>query len=560
MSNVRVAFTPQEDMTIEQARSNQHLVGHQEIKCHIIFDIKMDGKFTRKARFVAGGHTTEPPAAITYSSVVSRDSVRIAFTIAALNDLEVMSCDIGNAYLNAPCREKIWCIAGREFGSDQGKVMKITRALYGLKSSGASWRAMLATTLNDLEYIPSKSDPDVWIKAMTKPNGDDYYAMILVYVDDILHFHHEPEKLMSQLEQHYRLKDKAEAPERYLGANIERVQLSDGTNAWSMSSHEYLKNSIENLEKDLQNGNLPPLSKFGKRSGERPFPKEYRPEMDVSPELNDESGNKYLQLIGILRWGIELGRIDIITEVSVLSQHQCNPREGHLEAAYRIFWYLKCSLKKKNMGRIVFDGSPPFVDESIFNYSPKEHWQDFYQDAEEQLPPNMPEPRGKDVTVGCYVDADHAGNLATRRSHTGIILYVNNTPVIWFSKRQNTVETSSFGSEFVALRIAVEMIEALRYKLRMFGVPIRGPTDTFCDNKSVVTNASIPSSTLSKKHNSICYHRVREAQAAGTVRIGWIEGEYNKADIATKTTLDTGRRYALSNSIFDNTCTLVELD
>ena len=162
------------------------------------------------------------------------------------------------------------------------------------------------------------------------------------------------------------------------------------------------------------------------------------------------------------------------------------------------------------------------------------------------------------MRCGCYVDADHAGNLMTRRSHTGIIIYLNNTPVIWYSKRQNTVETSSFGSEFIALRIAVEMNEGLRYKLRMFGVPISGPTDIFCDNKSVVTNASIPSSMLGKKHNSICYHRVRESQAARTIRVGWIQGEYNKSDIATKTTLSTGRRYNLSNSIFNNNNVIIE--
>jgi hypothetical protein len=81
----------------------------------MIFDIKMDGNFTRKARLVAGGHTTVAPASITYSSVVSRESVRLAFAIAGLNDLDVYAADISNAYLYAPCREKIWTVAGPEF-------------------------------------------------------------------------------------------------------------------------------------------------------------------------------------------------------------------------------------------------------------------------------------------------------------------------------------------------------------------------------------------------------------------------------------------------------------
>ena len=100
---------------------------------------------------------------------------------------------------------------------------------------------------------------------------------------------------------------------------------------------------------------------------------------------------------------------------------------------------------------------------------------------EEVLPPDMPEPRGKSVVMTCFVDADHAGCKETRRSHTGVLIFVNRAPILWFSKRQSTVETSTFGSEIVALRIAIEMIQGLRYKLRMFGVPIDGPANIFCD-------------------------------------------------------------------------------
>ena len=76
--------------------------------------------------------------------------------------------------------------------------------------------------------------------------------------------------------------------------------------------------------------------------------------------------------------------------------------------------------------------------------------------------------------MSAFVDANHAGNVVTRRLHTGIIIYVCNAVIIWYSKRQNTVEVATFGSEFVALRICKELIVGLRYKLRMFGVPIEG--------------------------------------------------------------------------------------
>ena len=80
--------------------------------------------------------------------------------------------------------------------------------------------------------------------------------------------------------------------------------------------------------------------------------------------------SRYLQLIGVLRWAIELGIIDIMTEVSVLSQHQCQPREGHLVAVYRVIWYLKCNLKEIS-GRIVFDSKIPDIDEQLFHPSDK---------------------------------------------------------------------------------------------------------------------------------------------------------------------------------------------
>ena len=123
------------------------------------------------------------------------------------------------------------------------------------------------------------------------------------------------------------------------------------------------------------------------------------------------------------------------------------------------------------------------------------------------------------MSTHCFVDADLAGNLITRRSQTGVLIFCNRAPVIWHSKRQNSLESSTFGSEIMALKNTIELIEALRYKLRMFGVTIEGLTNIFCDNEAVYNNFSIPESTLRKKHHSISYHRNREAVAAMTCRI-----------------------------------------
>ncbi len=250
-------------------------------------------------------------------------------------------------------------------------------------------------------------------------------------------------------------------------------------------------------------------------------------------------------MIGILRWAIELGRLDIFVEVSQLSQHQALPRCGHLEALYHIFAYLK---KHENGARIVFDPKTPCIDGRVFNSNAD--WRDFYGDVCEELPPNITESKGNVVNISCFVDANHAGNVITRRSHTGIIIYVQNAPIIWFLKRQNTVESSSFGSEFVALCAAKDMLVVLRYKLQMFGVPIDGPANVFCDKNGVVKNTTIPESMLAKKHNAINFHAVREAVAAKIIRVGKEDGMTNLADLFTKAlTADQRQAYVDTSCI-----------
>ena len=231
--------------------------------------------------------------------------------------------------------------------------------------------------------------------------------------------------------------------------------------------------------------------------------------------------------ISILRWAVELGRIDIYVDVAMLSQHLVHPRQGHLEAVYDIYSYLK-SHERSTM---VFDDALVTNSQADF---PTFDWTDFYGNVTEAIPSNAPEPRGNPVQMTAFVDANHAGNQVTRRSHSGILIYCNSAPIVWYSKAQATVETSTFGSEFVALRIATELIEALRYILRMFGIPLEGPINVLCDNKSMVDNSTIPSLTLKKKHNAICDHRVREAVAAKVIQIAHIPTGQNLADMFTK--------------------------
>ena len=130
------------------------------------------------------------------------------------------------------------------------------------------------------------------------------------------------------------------------------------------------------------------------------------------------------------------------------------------------------------------------------------------------MPPKLPKARGRQVSTTAFVDSSHAANKVTRKSHTGYIIFINRVPIIWYSKRQNGVESSAFSSVLVAAKTCVEHISATRYKLRMFGAPLDGPTNVLCDNENVVKNSSRIDSTLHKMHVSIAYHAVRWAVAA----------------------------------------------
>ena len=300
-----------------------------------------------------------------------------------------------------------------------------------------------------------------------------------------------------------------------------------------MGSETYTTQAIKNLKKRMEKEGYEYNKKLSDidYSPKQPFSSlSYRPEIDVSDHCSDSQTQFFQNLIGILRWTVELGRIDIAFEVSILSRYLAQPRTGHFVQALHIFKYL--DLHKAN--DLAFDPAYHDVEDPELVKARISAMKDMYPDAVEDLPPNAPPPRGNPVEINCFVDSDHAGDKITRRSQTGILLYLNSAPIIWYSKRQATVESSTFGSEFVALRVASELVISLRYKLRMFGIPIVGPTTVFCDNEAVYTNATFAESTLKKKHNSICFHRVRECVAAAILIVHKVDTKFNLSDILTK--------------------------
>ncbi len=300
----------------------------------MIFDVKMED-FSQKARLVAGGHMTDVPPTVTYASVVLHEMVCIALTTAVLNALKVMAADIMNADITAPNKEKIWTLLSLEFGKDKGSKAIVVRALYGLKSAGAAFRSHLADCMREFGYEPNKADPDLWMKVCTRIWAEALKSITCtyLYVDDILCIHNDPNSVLSQIDKYFLLKPESVGePDVYLGAKLKLMQLENGAWAWGMSTSKYVQEAVQNCKKYVEE-NLPKLYKLT-RLVHNPFPTDYRPELDTTPELPPEHASYYPSLMGRYRWMIDLGRVDICTEVSMLSSHMALPHQDTWKLPY----------------------------------------------------------------------------------------------------------------------------------------------------------------------------------------------------------------------------------
>ena len=204
--------------------------------------------------------------------------------------------------------------------------------------------------------------------------------------------------------------DKIVRPKVYLGAQLDTMTV-DGFDGWTMSSQKYVKAAIDNMEEVLAKTSQRLLTKCG-----TPLKSGYRPKLDMSPELKQDGLQRYQVLIGMLPWAVELRRVDVLLETALMSTHLALPQWGHLEQLYHIFGYLKAHPKCN----LFLDLQHPKVDERAFK---EYNWYNFYQDAKEWLPSDMPPPQGRPVSTHCFVDSDHAGDKVTCRSQTGILIF-----------------------------------------------------------------------------------------------------------------------------------------
>jgi hypothetical protein len=326
-----------ESSEIERKQINEHktfrlptkdddLSECQMTPCHVMHDVKFDGR--QKARLVAGGNWTVAPKEDVCSGAIGMDSVCLAFSLAAMHNLDVCAADVGNAFLCGKTKEKVMIKAGPEFGKDKGKILIVNKGLHGLKSSAALFHEHLAAKLRKMGFKKLRTDLDLWC---CKKNG--HYAHIATCVDDLLAFSKEPMKLIKTTKEDYVLKGVG-VLECYLGGNIEEVSnpklLEKGIQTVLLA-----KTCVHNVLRKLEN--MFDSGPFKKCS--TPMMELHQPELHDAPVLNAVNHSKHWAMIGSANWVIALGRLDVAHATNALARHSMAPREGHLIAMKRLFGF-----------------------------------------------------------------------------------------------------------------------------------------------------------------------------------------------------------------------------
>jgi len=321
---------------------------------------------------------------------------------------------------------------------------------------------------------------------------------------------------MSQIEQQFDVRNKEDSPSCYLGNFYKR----DDKGNIHVSSTKHIKEVLRQFAK--QCGEV--------RKQSIPVRTAKHPETDQSSCLNAEETQQFQHIIGVCQWLVVAGRFDINHAVSSLSRFSIAPQKRHLELAREIMGHLRKNPKRRHW----INPLPPNVPSDCEVIAIKEDFGYQHSCFQEEIDPRFPTPLSSELEITIFVDADHGHDKVTGRSIAGLLRFVGSTPVMWSSKRQSSMQTSTFRAEFTALKKAVEEATAIRYCLRSMGVKVEKPTPICVDNMSVVLNASNPGSTLNKKAIMLLRHCTREHVANDAIEIRKIESEQNCSDPMTK--------------------------
>ena len=489
--------------------------GFQKMNVHFVFDCKSDG--TYKARLCANGNRVDSTGVESSMTVIQTHHSRALMAVGRRNGQRIWCSDLAAAYLHAVTEERVFFQCGPEWGPEyEGRNAIVQKCVYGLVGSGAGFHKHVFEQMHRLGFKPSEADADIWYRL---DETNEVYDYVGFYSDDYLTISHHPDKIAKEIANLFTVKTAGPlGGGSYLGADVDLVGED-----YYCSAGSYIKEAIERLKREMV------LAEAPRHTPVTPVPGDHHPELDDSELLGTDEHRLYMRLIGTLNWIVLVGRFDIAFATSSMARFSSAPRATHLADVKKIFAYLDAY---PDLAVRIDPRDPVYMKEQPVSQTAELHQKFPY--AAEELSSRMPVPKGAELPLTVYVDADHGDDRETRRSRTGLIAFLGRTPIMAKSKRQTSVETSTFSAEFNAARTGAETIIGLRFFLRSIGVPVTKPSRMMGDNEGCVTNATAFKSSLQKKHVAISFLRTREAIATGALTFEHVATNENLADVFTK--------------------------
>ena len=464
--------------------------GRKAIGSKWVFKIKRnaDGSVERyKARLVAKGYDQKEGIDYneTFAPVVNGKSIRVVFTLAAMNDWEIDHLDVKTAFLNADIKEEVYTEQPEGY-KEEGKehmVCRLNKTLYGIKQAPNEWNNEINGCIVSLGFSRCVSDTCVYVKR--SKTGKPMF--ILLFVDDLVPVYAGDDKsewtaVKQQLMTRYKMTNKGSI-RMLLGMKVERDRMK---RTITLTQEAYVNKMLKVFGMEQCKPTATPMDKNKLTKDDCPQTQEEQNEMRNIP---------YKELVGSLLYASITTRPDIAYAVNQVSRFMSNPGMKHWQACKRILRYLKRTTK---IGLILNGG-----------------------EQNQQL-------------LSAYSDADWAGDTDDRKSTTGMVVMMNGSVVSWMSKKQTTVALSTAEAEYMALGGTIQEIKWIKSLLGELGVLVKEPITIWCDNQAAIAISKNNVNHNRTKHIDIKHHFVRDAVKDKQVKIDWISTSEQVADVLTK--------------------------
>jgi hypothetical protein len=450
-----------------------------------VFNIKknLDGSIDRfKARLVARGFSQKYGVDYfdTFSPVLNKETFRFLLCIAAHCDYSIQTMDVSTAFLNGSLDTDIFMEIPEGFdvaGVNSNKVLKLKKSLYGLKQAPLAWYKELETFLLSIDFVKATGiDPCLFLL-----KDKELVLYLLVYVDDLLIISNSEvfsSRFKAKLQQRFKVRDLGDV-DQYLKMRITR----DRSRKTIMIDQQHYIESI--------------LEKFNlSNCRDKPTPGIPNSRLSVNPDdIICDSDTPYRECVGALIHLMTNTRPDISFAVHEVCRYFDKPTETHWKAVKRILRYLKAT---KNL-KLIIDGNKPIVP------------------------------------VG-YADASFADNdSSSRKSTTGIVFMLCGVPIVWHSKKQTLVTTSTAEAEYVAISTCSNTVVWLHNLYHfVIGHSLVEPLVLYTDNNAALTIASSDGVTNANKHIELRFHIIKDRISRSLISLKYISTDLQLADIMTK--------------------------